>query len=409
MTEGRPGRSRAALPPQSSSGPSEFFAVTAPGLEAVTAGELRDLGMTALAETTGGVEFAGSREDLWRANLELRTATRVLVRIGTFRASRFDELRRRAARLPWERFVTRGAVLAVRVACHRSRLYHSGAVAERVVQAATERLGFEPQHVPAPSESEEANGCERPEVKPRGQLVLVRLEQDLCTVSADSSGDLLHRRGYREAGGKAPLRETLAAAMLLASGWKATVPLLDPFCGAGTIAIEAALLGRRRAPGRSRRFAFMAWSDFDASLFEAIVAASDARAAAATALAGIFASDRDPTALAAARANALRAGVLEDLILSQRTLSDVRPPPGPGIVVTNPPHGVRLSRGSDLRNLYAKLGQVLRARCPGWRVAMLSPSARLWAESGLVLEPVLRIRHGGLQLSLVTGTVPGPA
>ncbi len=409
MNGGRPGRGRTARPPPPATEPSPLFAVTAPGLESVTADELRSLGMAQVKATPGGVEFAGAREDVWRANLELRTATRVLVRIGTFRATRFDDLRRRAARLPWERFVTQDSGLSLRVTCHQSRLYHSGAVAERVAEAATARLGFTPRKISAPAQSPGAAAEEEPDPTERGQLALVRLDRDHCTVSIDSSGDLLHRRGYREASGKAPLRETLAAAMLLASGWEAPAPLLDPFCGAGTIAIEAALLARRIAPGRARRFAFMGWSDFDASRFEALVAVASSRAAAATSSLEIFASDRDPSAIAAARANALRAGILDDITLSQRTLSDVRPPPRPGFVVTNPPHGVRLSRGADLRDLYAKLGQVLRVRCPGWHVALLCPGPGLWNAAGLAFEPRLRIRHGGLGLTLVTAAVPGAA
>jgi putative N6-adenine-specific DNA methylase len=388
----------------------------------VTAAELRTLGLPGVSTTPGGVEFGGGREALWRANLELRTAGRVLERIGSFRAAGFDELRRRAARLPWERFLTRGDALALRVACHKSRLYHSGGVAERVAQAVTERLGFSPERLRAAGDEAEpeaeavaaldggaapasAVGA-RTAAGPRVQLVLVRLDHDRCSVSVDASGDLLHRRGYREATGKAPLRETLAASLLLVAGWDARSPLLDPFCGAGTIPIEAALLAHRRAPGRARGFAFLHWSDFDAVRYAALVAAADARAEAAPAPPPILASDRDAGAVAAAAANARRAGVASDLALSQRTLSDVAPPAGPGFVVTNPPHGVRLSRGRDLRDLYARFGAVMRARCPGWHVALLSPGPRLWNATGLALEPRLRVLHGGLRLALVTGVVP---
>lgn len=379
-----------------------LFAATAPGLEAVAADELRALGMARVQPTQGGVDFAGSLEDVWRANLELRSVGRVLVRIGAFRATGFEELRRRTERLPWESFLRAGDALALRVSCHKSRLYHSGGVAERVEQAVASRLGFAPLRVRAAGDDAAPDlGSEE---SARLQLVLVRLEHDRCTVSVDASGEMLHRRGYREATGKAPLRETLAAALLLASGWDARTPLLDPFCGAGTIVIEAALLARRRAPGRMRRFACMGWSSFDATAFEKLLAAADARAEAAPDPPPILGSDRDPGAIAAAVANAARAGV--DLALSQRTLSDVSPPAGPGFVVTNPPHGVRLSRSGDLRDLYAKLGQVLRRRCPGWRVALLSPGPRLWNATGLALEPRLRLLHGGLRLTLVTGVVP---
>jgi putative N6-adenine-specific DNA methylase len=380
-----------------------LFAVTAPGLEEIAAGELRALGLAQTELTTGGVAFEGRDDALWRANLELRSAGRVLLRIGEFGARGLEELRRRAARLPWERFFSPGDAVSLRVSCHKSRLYHSGAVAERVAGALAERLGFVPERLRAVAEDADAP---RSETGPRVQLVLVRLDHDRCTVSVDSSGEPLHRRGYRLAGARAPLRETLAAGLLLAADWDGSTALFDPFCGAGTLLIEAALLARRRAPGRARGFAFMAWKDFDAARFGALLAAADERARTAPDAPAIVGSDRDAGAIAAASANAARAGVSAELTLSRRALSDAAPPAGPGLVLTNPPHGVRLARGRDLRDLYARLGQVLRARCPGWRVALLSPGPRLWGATGLRLEPRLSVLHGGLRLALATGTVP---
>jgi putative N6-adenine-specific DNA methylase len=382
-----------------------LFAVTAPGLEGIAAGELRELGIAKPEPTPGGVEFQGTLEDLYRANLWLRTAGRVLLRVGTFRASGFDVLRKRAARLPWESYLAPGDALALRVTCRKSRLYHSGAVAQRVAEAIAERTGFAPERSTPPDDASDAPAAGAPGA--RVQLVVVRIERDLCTFSVDASGEPLHRRGYRQAAGKAPLRETLAAALLLASGWDAQVPLLDPFCGAGTLAIEAALWARRRAPGGARRFACEAWPGADAGLWARLRAEAAARSAAAPAPPPIAASDRDAGAVAAARANAERAGVGDDIAFSQRAVSALEPPPGPGLVLTNPPHGVRLSRGGDLRNLYARLGQVLRARCPGWRVALVSSGPRLHGATGLALEPTLTLVSGGLRLTLVTGCVPG--
>jgi putative N6-adenine-specific DNA methylase len=380
-----------------------LFAVTPPGVEEITAAELRALGVAKAEATRGGVEFQGTLDDLFRANLELRTATRVLLRIGSFPARGFDPLRRRAARLPWERFLAEGDALALRVTCRKSRLYHSGAVAQRLREAIAERLGFAPPPQPVPDDAQEAEPESRVDAL-RSQLVLVRIEHDLCTVSVDASGEPLHRRGHRQSIGKAPLRETLAAALLLASGWDAESPLLDPFCGAGTIPIEAALLARRRAPGRARRFAFESWRDFDALRWAALLAAADARSAAGSPR--ILASDRDAGAVAATRANAQRAGVEGDLEVSQRAISALEVPAGPGWIVTNPPHGVRLSRRDDLRNLYARLGQVLRARCGGWHVALLTSGTRLVGAAGLALEPQRELLHGGLRLTLFTGRVP---
>ena len=183
----------------------------------------------------GGIAFRGTLPDLYRANLQLRTVNRVLVRLGDFPAPSFPELRRRAAALAWERFLRPGGPVALRVACHRSRLYHQQAVAERVAGAIGDRLGQAPP-VQKWSDDEDRRGL---------QLVLVRVADNHCTVSLDSSGPLLHRRGYRLAGAKAPLRETLAAGLVLASGWDGVSPLLDPFCGCGTTVCAAQKLGRR--------------------------------------------------------------------------------------------------------------------------------------------------------------------
>jgi len=384
-----------------------LFAVTTPGIEEITADELRALGVAKPEPVPGGVEYRGSLEDLYRSHLELRTAGRILLRAGSFRARGFDDLLRRAARLPWERFVRAGDALALRVTCRKSRLYHSGAVAERTLEAIAGRLGFAPPRLEAAREVEEGTDAAGDEGR-RVQLVTVRLDHDVCTISVDASGAPLHRRGHREITGKAPLRETLAAALLLASGWDGRGPLLDPFCGAGTVAIEAALLARRRAPGRGRPFAFQAWVDFDAALWDRLCRAADERAAASPAPPPIVGSDRDAGAIAAAAANARRAGVAGDLELCRRSLSALEPPAdaGPGWVVTNPPHGVRLARSGDLRNLYARLGQVLRERCAGWNVALLSPGPRLYRASGLPLEHRAWLLHGGLRLALVTGRVP---
>jgi putative N6-adenine-specific DNA methylase len=212
----------------------------------------------------------------------------------------------------------------------------------------------------------------------------------------------LHRRGYRLATAKAPLRETLAAAMLLGAEYDGSAPLLDPFCGSGTIPIEAALLARRIPPGMNRRFAFEHWPSFDAGAWRAV----RARAAGEIlprAPAVIQGSDRDAGAIAAAASNAERAGVAGDVTLVQVPLSKCAPPPGYGLLVTNPPYGVRVSEGADLRNLYARLGAVIRERCVGWTVALLSADRKLEAELGLSLRPVWRSSNGGIRVHLSVG------
>jgi putative N6-adenine-specific DNA methylase len=373
----------------------DLFAVAAPGLEATVEAELRALGVGDARADAGGVAFTGGLEAVYRANLHLRTASRVIARVAEFGARGFPELVRHGKRLPWERFLDAKRPVQLRVTCHKSRLYHSDAVGERVAKAIASRLGVETLHA-SEARGEEENGG--------AQLVIVRMAHDRCLLSADTSGELLHRRGYREATAKAPVRETLAAALLLAADWRVEAPLVDPFCGSGTIAIEAALIARRIAPGLHRHFAFMGWPGFDETLWKRLhreaVAAVLPRAPAV-----IQATDRDAGAVESARANATRAGVASDVGFERRALSAIEPPAGPGWLCTNPPYGVRVSERAELRNLYAQLGNVARAKCVGWELAMFSADARLERATRLKLRPVLRTVNGGIPVRVVRGTV----
>jgi putative N6-adenine-specific DNA methylase len=374
------------------------FAIAAPGLESTVARELATLGEEARIED-GGVSWEGDRRSVMRANLWLRTASRVLVRVARFNATAFYELEKLAKKIPWDDFLSAGQNAEFRVTARKSKLYHSDAIAERLLRGVTSGVGAKKRASPNP----------RPHTSDRGvrsQLFVVRALHDEFTISADTSGELLHMRGYRQAVGKAPLRETLAAALLLASGWRGEAPLIDPFCGSGTISIEGALLARRIAPGLQRRFAFMDWPDFNARLWEKL--ATEARAnALASSPVPVIGSDRDAGAIDAARANAKRAGVEADIDFAVRAVSAISPPHGLGLVATNPPYGMRVSRGAEIRNLYARLGQVIRERCAGWQVAMYSPDPRLSIQTGLEFTEMLRTTNGGIKVAALYAKVPG--
>jgi putative N6-adenine-specific DNA methylase len=279
------------------------------------------------------------------------------------------------AAVAWDRWIPAGATPAVRVSSTASRLYHTGAVAERVAAA----IGTGPGEAP---------------------LVVLRLVHDRVMVSVDSSGEPLHRRGWRRQTAKAPLRETLAAAMILASGWDATSPLVDPLCGSGTIAVEAALLATGRPPGEGRRFAFEDWPSFAPGTWASV---SGGERTVAGDVPAIVASDRDAGAVEAAAGNAERAGVSALVQIGQRPLADVRPPPGgPGWVLTNPPYGKRVG-GADLRALYAQLGSVVAARFEGWTTGILAADRRLAGHTGLDLSEVLRTDNGGIPVRFLLG------
>src|SRR5438445_4647258 len=306
-----------------------LFAVCAPGLEPVLASEMRALGLPGRT-LAGGVETAGDLREAMRLNLWLRTASRVLLRIGEpFRATTFAELVRKASAMPWERFLRKEAHVAFRVTCHKSRLYHSGAVAERLHTALESRTRF-----PVPL----ADGSGE-EVPADSQLFLARFEHDVCTVSVDSSGALLHRRGWRGPQAKAPLPETLAAALLLGAGFTGEEPLCDPLCGSGTIAIEAALIAMRRAPGIARAFAFQRWPEFSARQWEHLTVS--ARKHKRPLPARIEAGDQDAGAVAATSENAPRAGV--EIAVIQRRLADLPPDPRGRLMACNLPYGVRIA------------------------------------------------------------------
>lgn len=381
----------------------DAWAVAAPGLEPLLEAELRALGFADATASTGGVRFACDARGLARANLHSRLSSRVVVRLATFKALAFHELERAARRVEWSRMLAPGATYRLRVTAKKSRLYHSDAIAQRVAEA-IERAVAGARRVDGPAKDEDFDDS----VHPLGvaadaasaQLFVVRFEHDRCTVSADSSGALLHRRGYRQAVAKAPMRETLAAAMLVAERYDASQPLVDPFCGSGTLLIEAALMARRIAPGSWRVFAAERWPEVPAEAWSA------ARAAAAEqvlpkAPAPIIGADRDAGAVAAALANAERAGVHADVEVLQRPLAATILPPGPGLLITNPPYGVRVSERGPLRDLYATLGRVLREQGRGWRLAMLSADRALEGHAGLRFSERLRTSNGGIPVRVV--------
>lgn len=375
---------------------SELYAVSAPGLAQFTAAELAALSLKPiLSEVTGeegGVTFEGNQREIYLANLHLRTASRVLIRLGQFYAAAFSELRKKASRLAWETILHPGQAVALRVTCHESKLYHSGAVAERVAGAIADRLGKPIQAVRF-----DENAAETP------ALVIVRLVNNQCTLSLDTSGAHLHRRGYRQAVAKAPLRETLAAGLLMAAGYTGDAPFLDPFCGSGTLPIEAALIARHMAPGRLRHFAFMDWPDFNAALWNELRQQAEDQIQKTSPI--IQGSDRDAGAVEMARSNAARAAVLDAIEFTHQAVSAIHPPSDPGFVVTNPPYGVRVRSAHDLRNLYDQFGKVLRLNCPGWQAAILCSDSSLLGHIGLTYGQRYFFNNGGLQVQLACAKI----
>jgi putative N6-adenine-specific DNA methylase len=377
--------------------PTRWFLVSAPGLEAVTAREAAALpGAIDVNAVEGGVELSGPPEVAYRANLALRTATRVLGRIGEVRAREFSKLRHAIAALPWEGLIAAGAAVKVSATTSRCRLYHTGAIAETVELGIADRLG------------RPGRAAQMDPGAPL-QTILLRGQEDRFMVSVDTSGERLHRRGWRQENAAAPLRETLAAGLLALCEWDPSTALCDPMCGAGTIPIEAAAQALGLLPGMDRHFAFEDWplhaGAHQAAWEEmrtAARAASDAiRAQPRAADAPISGSDRSAPAVDSARRNAERAGVTGVVTIDRRELTDARANAARGLVLINPPYGRRLGDRRTLGRLYREIGFVLRTHFSGWRAGVLVADRGL-AET-IRIPPVAshQLSNGGLRVTLL--------
>jgi putative N6-adenine-specific DNA methylase len=369
-----------------------LFAACQPGLEALLAEEVTALGAEPRA-LAGGVAFAGDSRLAMRACLWLGCASHLLARVAEFRCRAPGELERKARELPWREWLRPDVPLAIRATSRASRVYHTGLIADRVRNAIASTLGAAP---PPVTSSRQA-----------AARLQVRFASDVCTISLEATSTPLHRRGYRLESAKAPLREDLAHALVRASGFGGEDALLDPFCGSGTIAIEAAALALGLAPGRLREPALQHLAPFDVDAWRAEAAVTHARASAPQIVAG----DRDAGAVAAARANAERAGVAGAIafahcaVTKQPWLDSPATAPERGVLVTNPPFGRRVSESRRLETLYQALGHRAAKLPPGWRVAILAHDVRLARRTGLPLTAAFTTKHGGLTVAaLVTRT-----
>jgi putative N6-adenine-specific DNA methylase len=374
-----------------------FYAVTAPGLETLCRRELEALGGEIKIGKTekGGIAFEGRLHEIYAANLHCRTAHRFLMRIGGFRAETFETLVQKTAEIPWELYLRSGCPTAIKVSAYRSRLYHSDAVAERIRQGIHARMAAE---APPP--------VQQPDSTPE-QAIHARLTHDRCQLSIDSSGANLHKRGFKVQGGGAPLRETLAAAVLMRAGFTGREVLCDPMCGSGTFAIEAALMAKKIPPGWRRSFAFQDWPAFRDGRWRHIRrTATPPETAWPRPL--IYASDREAEA-ARALQQVLAAHGLDDVVqAAARGFEDLDGPglnPTGGIVVLNPPYGRRMGSRHAAELTYLRIGRHLKTAFKGWTAAVLAPNRRLADLLGLKVRHY-NVPHGGQRVHLLVGKIP---
>lgn len=366
----------------------QCVATTFPGLEQVCAEELRRLDVTVIDVSPAGVTFAGQREGMYRANLCLRTALRVLLPVAHFTAESPNELYEQARLVPWERWIEPARTFAVDSTVHSEFVSHSKYAALRVKDAVVDRL-------------RDRFGC-RPSVDVSQPDVRLRVAARgrRIDLALDSSGQPLSRRGYRVRGGTAPLNETVAAAMVLMSGWDATSPLVDPLCGSGTLLVEAALVAGHVAPGSlGRAFGFTSWPDFDRALWSRLL--HEAREAARRRISGVIVGgDRSAEAVATACANAERAGVRPWVDIRHATFQKLAVPAHPGVVLTNPPYGIRLD-DSGLAALYRELGDRLKRAYGGYEAWILSGNLQALKSLGLRSVRRLKLLNGNIECRLV--------
>lgn len=368
--------------------PMNCFAAVPRGAEEMAALELQSLGIAGAAAGKGGVAFVTDRAGLYRANLWLRTASRVLVQLAVFPCSGPEELYAGAHAIAWQELVTPAMTLAVDCSLRDSALTHSGFVALKTKDAVVDRI-------------REACGS-RPNVDTASPDVRinVHLHKNICTVSLDSSGDSLDRRGYRLERNDAPLRETLAASVIALTGWDGSVPLADPMCGSGTIPAEAALLAARMPPGLQRSFGFQRWLDFDERLWDGIL--KEAERGIKKLPAGLVTGyDMDSRALALATRNVAKAGLEGQVHFFHAALEDFQPEGDRGVVIINPPYGMRMGEEDDLRELYCRIGDIMKKRCRGWTGYVLTGNLELAKYIGLKASRRFVLFNGPIECRLL--------
>ena len=365
--------------------PLEFCIPVLLGLEGLAARELRRLGLAQVRAENGRVFCQGTPADIPRMNLSLRVGARVLVVLGRFHAATFDQLFEGTRALPWEDFIPRTGAFPVKGHSLNSALHAVPACQAIVKKAAASRLG-------------QAYGLTTlPETGPLFQIQF-SIMKDEALLMLDTSGPGLYKRGYRAVGVEAPLRETLAAAMVLLTHYSGRDPLRDPFCGSGTIAIEAALIAKNRAPGLERSFTAQKWPLVPPRLW--MDAADEAIAGEFHGSYDIMGSDIDPRAVELSRANAAKAGV-EDLVRFEvADAASFRVDAPRGRVVTNPPYGQRLMEKAEAEDLYRAFGRACRALPPEWEVAVLSSHTEFERTFGRQADAKRKLYNGMLKCDL---------
>lgn len=369
--------------------PQHYFAACVPGFENELVHEIEQLpGVTSLSIEPGGVSFSGSIDLMYHANLHLRTAHRVLLRIATFLAQSHPMLYHHTRRISWERYLGFCQHYSLRVSARASRLLHKRGIADTIQQAISRRMGSE--------------GLSPLPVEQATPQFYVRVFQDRCTISLNTSGDHLHKRGYRQIPGRAPIRETLAAACIL----RARIPdydqVFDPFCGSGTLLIETAQVRSELVPGGNRTFAFQSAPFFNEQKWDKLLVST--RQAVHTEPSTLLGLDQNPSIIEVARDSAIRAGVSDTCTFSVANSLLYKPlrQSGRKVIFSNLPYGDRILVGEDF---FDEFGGWLRKNCVGWDVALITHDPEGLVANGVTPNRVRNFSNGGIAVALVMGTI----
>ncbi len=366
---------------------AQFFATCPRGLEAVLAREVTTLGAAGVSAVDGGVNFAGAFTLGYAANLHSRVASRVLWRVGAARYRNEQDIYEAARKIEWPAFFTVDRTLRINVSAIKAPIKSLDFITLRIKDAICD--AFRARDGKRPSIDTHA-----PDVRVHAFLTATDL-----TLYLDTSGEALFKRGYRREAGEAPLRENLAAGMLALSGWTPEVPLLDPMCGSGTIVCEAAMIAAKRAPGGGREFGFERLLNFDPRAWNTLRDAAVVKENNSI-KSNIYGSDLRGDALQLARANLAELGLQQHVALKQANVFEMPAPAAAGIIVTNPPYGVRMEDRDDLAAFYPQLGDALKKRFSGWTAYILSSDMVLAKKIGLSATKRTPLFNGALECRL---------
>jgi putative N6-adenine-specific DNA methylase len=378
----------------------EFFAIVHPGFEETAGRELHALGIDAFkSPAIGGITFSAKLNDAYRVNLAAGTISRLLLRLARFKATEFSQFNAKMAAFPWELCLRDQTVVAFAVSASHSRLWHTDRLEGESLAAIQSRLAiYGRQVIPAPKKDGAGIG--------REQAIFVRLDNDRCQVSLDSSGELLYRRGYDKFSAEAPLRETLACAILKNAAIGQYNVLLDPFCGSGTFGLEAGLIFSGRPCNQNRHFAFEEWPSFKPTVFQFLKEqlAIELKKQIPAGTKSIYCSDSAQKAVRTTKRNLEVMGLGSLLEVSHSDFFKLPVPatdPAGVLLVMNPPYGTRLGTREDTVKLYRRIGAKIRSDFPGCGYAIIVPGLELEKVLSLPYDKKILFRNGGIAASLL--------